>query len=234
MLRMILIALLSLSLAALAGADKTEKLNLSASGINKLEVDCGSGFLRIAGKAGLNEIRVTAEIEVDGVREGDLDDFIDRNVTLRLEKRGNRAFLESKIDNSFFSNRNGVINLTVEVPQPMALDINDGSGSIEIRDIEGDIVLDDGSGSLSIERVRGRVEVEDGSGSIDIDQVEGDLEVDDGSGSLTIRRITGSVEVTDGSGSITIDTVSKDVYIRESGSGGLSIDNVNGKVRKRD
>ncbi|MCB9087399.1 MAG: hypothetical protein H6628_03670 [Calditrichae bacterium] len=92
MLRMILIALLSLSLAALAGADKTEKLNLSASGINKLEVDCGSGFLRIAGKAGLNEIRVTAEIEVDGVREGDLDDFIDRNVTLRLEKRGNRAF----------------------------------------------------------------------------------------------------------------------------------------------
>lgn len=232
MLRMILIALLSLSLAALAGADKTEKLNLAAGGIDRLEIDCGSGFLHITGKAGLSEIRVTAEIEVDGGR--DVDEFIERNVTLRLEKRGNRAFLESKVDNSFFSNRNAVINLTVEVPQPMALDINDGSGSIEIRDIEGDIILDDGSGSLTIERVRGRVEIEDGSGSIDIDDVEGDLEVDDGSGSLTIRRISGSVEVTDGSGSITIDTVSKDVYIRESGSGGLSIDNVSGKVRKRD
>lgn len=234
MVRMILIVLMSLSLAALAGADKTEKLNLAAGGIDKLEVDCGSGSLSISGKAGLDEIRVIAEIELDGVREGDVDDFIDRNVTLRLEKRGNRAFLESKVDNSFFSNRNAVINLTVEVPQPMALDINDGSGSIEIRDIEGDVILDDGSGSLTIERVRGRVEVEDGSGSIEIDDVEGDLEVDDGSGSLTIRRITGSVEVTDGSGSITIDTVSKDVYIRESGSGGMSIDNVSGKVRKRD
>ena len=232
MVRMILIVFMSLSLAALAGADKTEKLNLAAGGIDKLEVDCGSGSLSITGKAGLDEIRVTAEIEVDGVR--DVDDFIDRNIILRLEKRGNRAFLESKVDNSFFSNRNAVINLTVEVPQPLALDINDGSGSIEIRDIEGDIILDDGSGSLTIERVRGRVEVEDGSGSIEIDDVEGDLKVDDGSGSLTIRRITGSVEVTDGSGSITIDTVSKDVYIRESGSGGLTIDNVSGKVRKRD
>jgi len=40
--------------------------------------------------------------------------------------------------------------------------------------------------------------------------------------------------VSDGSGSINIDKVSKDVTITESGSGGLTIRNVNGKVEKND
>jgi hypothetical protein len=46
---------------------------------------------------------------------------------------------------------------------------------------------------------------------------------------LVIKNVTGEVKVDDGSGDITIDGAGS-LVITESGSGGLRIDNVKGKV----
>lgn len=214
---------------------KEEKLTLSTSGISKIEMDCGSGKLEVRGKSGLSEIRVTAEIKMKNVRERDMERFMERNIVLRLEKRGNRAYLKSEVDGSWFSSsRQAVIDLYVEVPDDLPLDIDDGSGSMEVSDIKNDLSIIDGSGSLDVFDITGNVDIDDGSGSVVVANIEGDVRLDDGSGSLSIRRVNGNVEVSDGSGSININYVTADVYIRESGSGGLSIRNVDGNVTKDD
>jgi DUF4097 and DUF4098 domain-containing protein YvlB len=208
-------------------------LSLSAKGIDELEIDCGAGFLKVNGQKGLTEIKVEAEIVLEGKSEKSAEEFIQKYLKLSLKKRGSRAVLTSGFESyrSLFSFSNKLINLTVSIPVDMDLDVDDGSGYIRIEDIAGNLIIDDGSGSIEIVNAKGNVDVDDGSGEINIEGVSGDVSVDDGSGSIFIRNIGGNVTVRDGSGSITIDGVEKDVYIPSDGSGSVRVNNVKGKVK---
>jgi len=248
----VIFAILFLTSTVAMASDLVRLLELPKTGIDVVDIDCEAGFLKVYGIPNLDKIEVKAEIEVNIRDSEDRDDFIQKRVRLSLERRGSRAVLISHIDNHSFFNRHALINLTVRIPQPMDLNVEDGSGAIEIRDVNGrvriddgsggidldnvtgDVEISDGSGELSINNINGNLEVDDGSGEIEIDDVQGNLYVDDGSGSMRISKITGNVVVSDGSGSIDIDGVDKDVTIREAGSGGLSIHDVKGKVTKRD
>jgi hypothetical protein len=243
------VLLLSLTLSA-GTYNKTENLVLPAQGIEKFDIECEAGFLKVTGVEGLESIEVMAEIEVRGIAEDELERFIERNITLFVEKRGNKGILKSKVDNYFSGDAH--INLTVKVPKKMNLKIEDGSGSIEMSAINGDVEIDDGSGEIGVETITGNLEITDGSGDIDVRNVEGNLSVDDGSGGIDVRdirgdvsvddgsggmdieKVSGNVTVSDGSGSIYINDVEKNVNIRESGSGGLTVKNVKGEVNKRD
>jgi hypothetical protein len=253
-LLLILLLLFAFTAANAATVDKTKKLSLMAKGIETLEVDCGSGYLKIKGVDGLKEIQVKATIVIKGIDEDEIDELIKDSVKLKLSQRGSRAVLVSKFESgifkSLFGRKSGLINLDVRVPKKMALDIDDGSGFIEIYNIDGDLDMDDGSGSLEINGVSGDVDIDDGSGSIEIEniggnlnlddgsggievtKVGGDVDIDDSSGSMSVYDVKGSVVVSDGSGSILIDGVGQDVHIKRSGSGGLTIRNVSGKVRR--
>lgn len=231
--------------------EDVRNLSLSAKGINQLEIDCGSGFLKVNGQKGLTEIKVEAEIVLEGRSEKNAEEFLKKYLDLSLEKRGSRAVLKSgfKDYRSLFSFGNKLINLTVSLPAEMDLDVDDGSGYIKIEDIVGNLVIDDGSGDIEIvnnkgdvdvddgsgeidlEEINGDVDVEDGSGEINVEGVSGDVSIDDGSGSIYVRNIDGNVTVRDGSGSITIDGVEKDVYIPSDGTGSVRVNNVKGKVK---
>ncbi len=233
-------------------SDSVKLLELPEESIETLDIDCGAGFLKVTGIENLDKIEVKAEIELDIHDVEDREEFIRDRVRLSLEKRGSRAVLISHVKNSSFFRRSAHINLTVRIPQNMDLNVEDGSGFIEIETVAGDIMIDDGSGSIDLENITGdveiddgsgemdleniigNVEIDDGSGEIDIEKIDGDLYVDDGSGTLRISEISGNVVVRDGSGSIYIDSVDKDVNIKEAGSGGLSIRNVKGRVTKKD
>jgi DUF4097 and DUF4098 domain-containing protein YvlB len=215
----------------LAALDTAKTLTLPAEGLKGFEIRAGAGFLKVTGREGLAAIEVRAEIVAKGVRDQDLDEFLADRVELTLEKRGDKAVLVSRIRDKFrlFDFESAVINLTVSVPKSLVLDVDDGSGSLDIEDVAG-VRLDDGSGSIRISRVAGDVEVDDGSGGIEIVDVAGDVSVEDGSGEVDIRRVGGTVTVDDGSGSISIDDVAKDVRIVSAGSGGVDVSGVKGRV----
>jgi DUF4097 and DUF4098 domain-containing protein YvlB len=256
-LKSVLLILLIVLLVFAATAETVEKekrLTLTAEGIESIRIDCGSGYLKIKGVEGLKQIEVEASLVVKGIDDDEIEGFMKDRVTLKLEKRGSKAKLTSKVDSggfsSLFRSRHAHIDLEVRVPKKMDLDIDDGSGyikisdiggniqlddgsgSIEVRDVEGNVEIDDGSGSIDLENIGGNVKVEDGSGSIELDKAGGDVSIDDNSGSISVYRVKGSVEVDDGSGGIVIDGVDKDVYIKRAGSGSLSIRNVKGKVSR--
>ena len=265
--RVLIIVLAATTL--LFGFEKKRDLNINANGLQKMEVDAGAGNLKIVGVKGLHQIKVTATIRAEHISEGKAEKFIREKIKLNLERHGKSARLISKTKNGFWRNVSAAIDLMVEVPQRLNLEVRDGSGSLKIQDIDGYLDLIDGSGSISLARIRGdaqiqdgsgftgikkiggnleltdgsggaeiesvqgNVEVKDGSGGIQIRDVRGDVEVEDGSGSMEIVHVGGNVVVDDGSGSITIRNVRRDVRIKEAGSGGVTIQDVKGKVYGR-
>jgi len=228
-------------------------LALSAAGIDTLVIHCGAGSLNLQGASGSGKIQISARIEVENISEGDFRKLVQNNVRLSLQKLGNKAILQSDIKPPAGRNIEVRINLEVELPETINVDITDGSGSINVKElhssvkidddtgsikisnISGEVRIGDSSGSIAIEEITGNVFVTDGSGSITIESVRGNLNVNDGSGSITIVEIDGNVTVSDGSGSIDIQDVKKNVFIviREEGSGIVEVEGAKGKVTIR-
>ncbi|MBN2424020.1 MAG: hypothetical protein JXR46_10940 [Calditrichaceae bacterium] len=255
-----LVLLLVFTIAACAEEfHKKRELTLNAEGIKELKIDCGAGFLKVEGVKDLEQIQVEADIRITLDQADEIDEVLEKYVTLILENQGSRAELICKFENqnSFFRRLfdqgfNGAIDLTIKMPYHLELNIDDGSGLTEIQntggslkiddgsgdmtitDVAGKVYIDDGSGRLSIEKVGDDVDIDDGSGETQITDVKGSVKIDDGSGDIRIKNITGNVRIDDGSGTIDIDKVSGDVIIENAGSGGVYVENVEGKVYRED
>jgi hypothetical protein len=232
---------------------ETRNLALAADGIDTLVVKCGAGSLKLSGVSNGSKIRISAQIEVENFSETDFKEFIQKNIQLSLNKQANRATLQSDMTPLANPDQDARINLKIEIPETMNVDIIDGSGSIgvdslnanlqidddtgsiKLKNISGEVRIGDSSGSIAIEEITGNVFITDGSGSIAIESVRGDLNVKDGSGKITIVDIDGNVTVSDGSGSIEIQDVKKNVLIiiREEGSGVVEVEGTKGKVTIR-
>lgn len=236
MKKLIIFTITILLALATYAEDKVYKksLNLDAASIKKIDINCGSGMLKIKGIKGLKEITVKAEI----VMKDDSVENYEKYIDLYLKKKGKTAVLKSddKQKNSLLAlvNRRVVkrIDLEVKVPAELSMNVDDGSGSIEISNIMGDVEIEDGSGSMVIDTIGGKLKIDDGSGSMRIDSVKGDIDIEDGSGSMTVYNTGGNVVIDDGSGSIKVKSVEGDVIVKESGSGSVSIKEVKGKVVK--
>lgn len=245
-----------ISSSVLADYIEEKDLSIPADKVQELKIDCGAGFLEIEGVEELDNIEVNAEIVIEHMSKKKAMKYVEEYMELELEGKGKYARLRSGFEHdkiSLFSSsslRSAVINLTVRMPKNISLDISDGSGYIAIQNMDNDIFISDGSGEITAEKINGHldisdgsgsvelrkivgnVQVKDGSGSVNIRDVEGDVEIDDGSGEIVVRLIDGNVVVDDGSGSIRIDRVTQDVAIINEGSGGCSISNVDGRVRR--
>ena len=217
-----------------------KELSLSSEGISAMNIECGAGFLKLKGVEGLDEIKVKADVIAGNKKGKELDEFIEENVELSLERHGHRAVLISRIEPSGFSfslfslkNGNKRIDLTVEVPKVMNVEIKDGSGDIELKNINGEVNIDDGSGSIEVEDVKGEFEIHDGSGDLEINNIDAKTEIHDGSGELSIHNVKGEMEIRDGSGSMVIKDATGEVTISD-GSGDIKIDKVMGDLEIED
>ena len=231
----LIMAMFTVSLANAAWNEYEEErdLSLGANGINTLEIEAGAGSLEIVGVSGSDEIVVSATINVPEKDEDKAREEIQSHLVLSLEKDGNNAVLKSYFDEYFVSFGDSPhVQLEVLVPERLGLIIDDGSGSIVVENVSGNIELEDDSGSILMTNVGGDVEIDDGSGSISVEGVRGDLFIGDGSGSIKVREVAGSVTVDDGSGSINVTDVEKDLIIEEEGSGSLNFSNIGGRVEK--
>ena len=248
----IVMAMFVVSLSHAGSNQYTEvrNLDLEAAGLSEIFIDAGAGAMVVNGVEASDEIVVVATIIVD---TGDADEavkFIEKRLSLGLERDGDRAELKAGFKSGWGRDMNAAVDLDVRIPAGLALVIDDGSGPVTVRDVTGsiriddgsgpielanagDVDIDDGSGSIRLENT-GAVKIDDGSGSITIVRAAGDVYVEDGSGTIEIRGVSGSVTVDDGSGDIEIDDVERDLIIEEEGSGSLRFTNVRGTVRQDD
>ncbi|MET0552718.1 MAG: hypothetical protein ABW221_06755 [Vicinamibacteria bacterium] len=189
-----------------------------AAGARSVRVIAKAGELKIRGVAGASE--VTVKGTACASRESGLSE-----VKLVTERRGDVVYVEAVTPEWTWGS--AALDLEIDLPNSIPLDVDDGSGSAEVRDVAS-LKIVDGSGELVIDGIRGALTVDDGSGSLQIANVGGEVKITDGSGEIVVRQ-AGSVLITeDGSGSIQINDVRGNVVVRNDGSGSIDVREVAG------
>ena len=227
--RRLLLVLPLLLVPAVASADpfgchNTEARHLSAavSGATRIVIVGAAGSLKVTGQPG------AANVEANGTACASDKDYL-KEITLAAHRDGAELRIEAVLPGQTFSTgwMEARLDFEVTVPDNVAIVVRDGSGDTSIAST-GPLEVVDGSGSLDIRNVKGGLKVEDGSGDLTIAGVTGDVKIDDGSGSMDVERIGGNVVITDGSGSIDVRNVQKSVTIADDGSGGVDVRDVGG------
>ena len=190
--------------------------DLAIGDATQVTVRARAGSLRIEGRPGLTSVRAS------GTACAGTADDLDR-VELTATRSGSAILIEAHT-----ADTGGRLDLLLEVPDTLPLEIDDTSGSVEIADVAA-VDLRDSSGGIDI---AGDVRVRDGSGGIDISGVGGSVIIeDDGSGSIDITAVGRDVIVEDdGSGGIDVADVGGDFIVRDGGSGGVRHNGVAGRV----
>lgn len=227
------VALLLTATTALADRDEcryeaARRVGTNAAGITKVVVHGVNGSLHVDGRQGVAEV-----VAAGKACTSDEDLLPDINLTVR--RSGSELHFEAHVPEKssamsiWYEAR---LDFGVTVPAGVAVEIHDGSGETKVTNV-GAATIADGSGSLIIANVRGNLSIRDGSGEIDITDVTGNVTVEDGSGDITIRNVSGAVDIEDASGSIRADHVKQDILIRDDGSGGVRVSDVGGDFTVR-
>lgn len=236
--------LFGLSAAGAVAADDTFERNFSVSEPLVLEVETGSGSIKIRSGSG-DEVTIEGKIQVQ------------RRFPLGKPRNADELIQEIK-DNPPVELDNGrlrvgplrkrtmrnKISISYEIVVPAGTEIlaETGSGSISVSDITASIDVDAGSGSIRLENITGSTKAHTGSGSIRAEGVAGmfngesgsgsiylqqtapgDVVVSTGSGSSNLKGITGSVRASSGSGRITVDGRQEGDWQLDTGSGSVRV-----------
>lgn len=189
-----------------------------------------------------DEVRVRAVKRLHGWSGERRAEELLRRVEVNVRRHGEVIEVETGYDDGwspFWGGCRVSVAVLVAVPRGSAVDIDAGSGRVEVRETRGSVEVDSGSGGVTVKRAAGRVSVDSGSGSVEVEEVQGDVRVDLGSGSVNLSRISGRVEIDGSSGSVTVCDVAGEVSVdTSSGSvrlrrvlGDISVDTGSGSVR---
>ena len=229
----VLAALLIFQFSSNASADdckyekKIEKtLDLSAAG--SLLINSTAGDLEVVGvpasQAAVIRARVCASREA-WLAESDV-----------YTAAGNSAEISANLPDTGTSWSWGShylwLDMYVEVPEDLALDIRDSSGDVLLKG-PADVQIKDSSGDVEIRNALGAVTVSDSSGDIEIFGAGADVTIEsDSSGDIDIADVNGNVLVmSDSSGDIDVSRVSNDVVVERDSSGDISASDVGGDFR---
>jgi hypothetical protein len=181
---------------------------VDAAYLERLQLDVGAGKLIVTGNSASNEVRIVVTACADSSRRLEELDLTHRVLDSDLRVRTQRYRNGGVFSWLSFGNYDSYIDIEVTMPSDLMLDVEDGSGGIEISYVSS-LSLNDGSGSIQIEDISGNVDVDDGSGEISIENIRGNVNVrNDGSGGIHIRNVAGDVEIGDsGSGSVDVSGV---------------------------
>jgi len=203
--------------------------SLDVSDSQSLAIAAGAGDLQIVGVSGSNEVKISGKICASE------EHWLDES---RLETRsGDRAEINVVLPDvsggwSLWGSKYAYMDLELEVPDGLALELRDSSGDIEIEDIST-LSLQDSSGDIEIRNAAGLVEIKDSSGDIEVRGLQGDFTIiSDSSGDIRGSGIEGNVRVeSDSSGEIWFTEIRKDVIVEQDSSGDIIAENVGGDFR---
>jgi len=209
--------------------EKTIELTLNLSGSEELSIAARAGDLEVTGQADLSEARIHGKVCAS--KEEWLDEI------QVLTEGGHQASITVETPSmengwTFLGSRYLYVDLEIDVPTAVALNIQDSSGDVTVRGT-GQVNLRDSSGDITLEDVNGEVVLRDSSGDIDLRRVVGDVTVrQDSSGDIRGRDIQGRVLIEhDSSGDIRFENVQGDYVVERDSSGDIVAKTVSGAFR---
>lgn len=204
--------------------DITSKREATAdtTGITGVQITAGAGWLRIEGRPGLTQIRAS------GIAHAASKQLLDQ-VRLTITRAGSIVSIAATVPPDVEPvGQAAALDLTIDVPAGLALNVVDRSGETVIRNV-GPLAITDYDGGLEIEGVTGDLNVTDGAGDLQVSNVHGHVHIVDGAGAIYVSRINGSVEIPkDGAGEIQVSDVTGDLLIGAKESGEVAARDVGG------
>jgi len=211
--------------------EKDIDLTLDLSASDLLAVSAAAGDLEIVGVSGSDKAFI------QGKACASKKEWLEESAVITTP--GKRAQIDVNLPETdsgwslfVFGGNYAWLDLHIEVPHDLALEIKDSSGDILLRSIAA-VHLEDSSGDVEIESARGPISIRDSSGDIEVNEAEGSLTIEaDGSGGIYASDINGSVLVKrDSSGDIRVSHVSQNVIVERDSSGDISANDVGGDFR---
>jgi len=226
---LLLLVLIASDLQADCEFERLLDQSLDVSDSQSLAIAAGAGELEIVGVSRSDEVKISGKICVSE------EHWLDES---RLEtSSGDRAEINVVLPDvsggwSLWGSKYAYMDLELEVPDGLALELRDSSGDIEIEDIFT-LWVQDSSGDIDIRNAAGLVEIKDSSGDIEVHGLQGDFTIiSDSSGDIRGSGIEGNVRVeSDSSGEIWFTNVRKDVIIEQDSSGDIIAEDVGGDFR---
>jgi DUF4097 and DUF4098 domain-containing protein YvlB len=243
--------LVSMNLQAWNDCDYEETIEqtLDLAGTQQLLINAAAGELKVTGSSDSRTAKINGRVcasEEEWLEDSRIETQGGKNAEINVELPTSSGWS--------WGNNYVYMDLVVEVPDDILLEINDSSGDMEISGV-GAVSVRDSSGEIEIENSAGPVSVQDSSGDIEITDIRGDVTIEsDSSGDIRGRDIEGSVLVAndssgdirfrdvgenfvvehDSSGDISATGVGGDFEVMRDGSGSIDASNVTGQVKKPD
>jgi putative adhesin len=122
-------------------------------------------------------------------------------------------------------------NLRIGLPAGTDFAVRNAVGPVRGGDLDGNVEIDTGSGNVEIASHSGQLLIDTGSGDVVLGSAKGETSIDTGSGDVVVKRLVGNGSVDTGSGDVTIQRVSAGKLSIDTGSGDVIVqEGVVGKV----
>lgn len=227
---LVLLALLSLPLAAAAGECRysaPRNLHDDLAGVRGVQIELHSHDLHLVGGSNTGGLQLTGRACASS--QSALD-----NLQVTSHREGDQLIIDVGQSHSFNVGVFGVsyeyLDLQAQLPANMPVTLNTGSGDAYVSGLT-QLNAQTGSGDLHVNHISGEVSVTSGSGDIELSDI-GSLRVGSvGSGDVQARSIQRDATIgTVGSGDVTLEHVGGSVNVSTIGSGDLVVKDVRGNL----
>ncbi|MDO6720358.1 DUF4097 family beta strand repeat-containing protein [Psychrosphaera sp. 1_MG-2023] len=206
-------------------ADYEQEFNVAAGG--KLNVKIESGSIKIQTH---NTATALVEARITG---RDSDDF-----SINSDLKGNSLKVRGELEGRSW-NRDLKVELTITIPKEFDIEVDTSGGSIEISDLNGNVIAHTSGGSINVGTIKGDVRLDTAGGSIRTEDVYGSLNAHTSGGSIRVtfaEQLKDDAKLDTSGGSITaylIEDVKVDLDASTSGGRVKTDFAVTGSVKKR-
>ena len=200
-------------------AEKPEKTveksyNVASDGTLTVDTDLGSIDVRTHSEKTV-EIRVVFKSKTSSEKKFQvaLEEF-----ELNFAQKGNDVLVTGDWENdNWFKNNPFNVEFHVVVPKSYHVDLQTSGGSIQVADLDGDVIAATSGGSLRFGNIDGTVKGRTSGGSVSVESCNGDIDVKTSGGSITLGRVSGNMVAHTSGGSINVNEVEGNVDAKTSG-----------------
>ncbi len=196
--------------------DKVSK-SFSVQPGGKLILDSSLGSVEVIASADptvkIDVLRIARATDEKGAKE------ILQDLDMDFRQAGNEITVEARYrrPRGFDWGNRLELKYLIQVPRKFDLDVKTGGGSINVSDLEGNILARTSGGSLHFGQIHGTINGHTSGGSISLDGGTGSVDVDTSGGSIHIGKVGAGVKARTSGGSITLDEVMGTVRAHTSG-----------------
>ena len=163
--------------------ERTVQLSSPLSPGSSFEANTHNGSIKIAG-ADITDCNLTATITARAKTEEDAKKLAERT-KVKLQSFGDR--LITKIDRPIFLRNQSVsVSLDVQVPNESDLELTTHNGSLEIKNITGQLNSTTHNGKITVEQVSGITELHTHNGSVTCREISGNTRLKSHNGSIRV------------------------------------------------